>query len=66
MTPTEDQMDALTETITRLRAENARLREAGREMVAAWDSPFTPDVTVERLGAAIIALRAALKEGAEE
>jgi hypothetical protein len=47
--------------IARLRAENARLREAGRAVVEAdtkWDDPA--------LAVALDALRAALKEGGGE
>jgi hypothetical protein len=61
MTPTEDDMDALTDIITRLRAENARLREVGQAVVECHSM-------LDMLGfrRAIDALRAALKEGGGE
>jgi hypothetical protein len=50
--------------LTRLRAENARLREAGQAVVTRWDSPhwvYDPDI-----GVFMEDLRAALKEGGGE
>jgi len=62
MTPAEDDIDALTDIITRLRAENARLREAGQAVVGWWD--MTPSMSSAH--DTIEALRAALKEGGGE
>ncbi len=61
MTPTEDEMDTLTDIITRLRAYNASLRQAGQAVVECHSM-------LDMLGfrRAIEALRAALKEGGGE
>ena len=57
MAITEDQYDELADLVSRLRAENARLREAGQAVVDSH--PMTPSYQIE-------ALRAALKEGGGE
>ena len=64
MTPTEDEMDKLTDIICRLRAENARMREAGQAVVDDWaNAEVFHEVVFEKL---VNALRAALKEGGGE
>jgi hypothetical protein len=52
--------DTAADIISRLRAENARLREAGQAVVGAWELSL-----IDELDDAAKSLRAALKEGAE-
>ncbi len=66
MTPTEDDMDAMTDIITRLRAENARLRRWLQVALDVYDDCDTGDIYDHVNVETFETLRAALKEGGGE